>query len=196
MVNCRGTGNNRREHNSRVEGNGRNFPNSTARGEGLHHIQRVKALSPNQLFQQRAYSSSVSTCSSSASSSSSCGSSDSSDQETHPHFIQQQLQEKKIPLTRKERNRLSAMESRLKKEKLINDLTSRARTLQLENQHLNSLLSQALHLLHSSAAASAPTTTSPLSSSLSSHILSSKLSSSELYLSSKELTIAISFPLF
>jgi hypothetical protein len=43
------------------------------------------------------------------------------------------------------------MESRLKKERLIQDLSSRALTLETENQSLHSLLSQALKLLNSAS---------------------------------------------
>jgi hypothetical protein len=131
-----GTGTGTGRETRRVEGKG---------GGGLHHIQRMKPYSPYQLFQQRSSPSSF--CSSSScSSSSSCGSSDSSDQETNPFPPPSHQQ---APLTRKERNRLSAMESRNKKEKLIHDLSAQASALQIENQHLHSLLSQALHLLHS-----------------------------------------------
>lgn len=89
---------------------------------------------------------------------SSSGSSDSSSSSDQEIF---QKNKKEI---RKERNRLSAMESRLKKERLIQDLTLRAETLEIENQKLHLLLSQTLKLLNPSVTMTSTTIASSSSS--------------------------------
>jgi hypothetical protein len=121
----------------------------------LSHYHQKGMMKPSS--QPRPYHFHSSSSSSSSSSASSCGSSDSSDQETNPQIL---LTKKK--LIRQERNRLSAMESRLKKERLIQDLTSRAQSLEIQNQNLHLLLSQALKLLNPST--NSTTTTSSSSS--------------------------------
>ena len=69
-------------------------------------------------------------------SSSSSSSDSSSDQESNSSSF----------LTRKEKNRLSANQSRFKKEKLIIDLSLKAQHLETENNYLQSLLSEVIQL--------------------------------------------------
>lgn len=52
-------------------------------------------------------------------------------------------------LSRQERNRISAVESRLKKERLIQELTIQAEHLENENNFLQSLLTEVINLQNS-----------------------------------------------